>query len=183
MARPAKVDNSNWAPEDKQRAVAAYAATGSFLKSAKLIGIPDATIRYWSKQPWWEEELRRADQQDTNELKSTYTRIAKRSAEALEDRLENGDEVVAKDGTIVKKQIPGKELAVIAAIATDKRKIAMEQPNTVALQSANDRLAQLVENFIRFSSAKQIEGTAKKVEEDAEQPKLSGLQNSFSEES
>lgn len=167
MSRPAKVDNSNWKQEDKQRAVAAYAATGSFLKSAKLIGIPDATIRYWSKQDWWEEELRRADQQDTNELKATYTRIAKRAAEALEDRLENGDQVIGKDGEFLKKQIPGKELAVISAIATDKRKIAMEQPNSIALQSTNERLAQLVESFIKFSSAKQIEGTAIEVKDDA----------------
>lgn len=169
MSRVSKVDNSNWKIEDKQRAVAAYAATGSFLKTAKLIGIPDATIRYWSKQGWWEEELRRADQQDTSELKATYTRIAKRAAEALEDRIENGDEVVTKDGDILKRRIPGKELAIITGIAASKRKEALEQPNQVALQSANERLTQLVDAFIKFSSAKQIEGTAIEVKDDAEQ--------------
>lgn len=163
MGRVAKSDNSNWKIEDKQRAVAAYSATGSFLKSSKLIGIPDATIRSWAKQDWWEEELRRADQSETNELKSTYTRIAKRASELLEDRLDNGDEVVTKAGDIVKKQIPGRELAIIAAVATDKRKQAMEQPHTVALQSSTERLGQLVEQFIRFSSAKQIVGTSKEV--------------------
>lgn len=171
MGRLKKVDNSNWKQEDKQRAVAAYAATGSFLKSAKLIGIPEATIRYWSKQEWWEEELRRADSSDTNELKSTYTRIAKRAGELLEDRLENGDDVVTKMGEIVKRQIPGKELAIISAVAADKRRQAMDSPAIVASQSVTERLVQLANDFVKFASAKQIEGTAIEVI-DAEQPKL-----------
>lgn len=172
MGRLRKVDNSQWKPEDKQRAVAAYSATGSFQKSSSLIGIPDATIRYWAKQDWWEEELRRVNQQDTNELKSTYTRIAKRATDLLEDRLENGDDVVTKDGDVVKRKIPGKDLAVIAAIATDKRKQALEQPQIMAVQSANERLLQLMENFIRFSSAKQIEGKAEEVKDNAIEPEL-----------
>lgn len=154
-----------WRPEDKARAVAAMAAVGNYSKASALIGIPEATIRVWAKQEWWEEETRRADKADTDELKSTYTRIAKRAADALEDRLENGDEVVSKDGTIVKKQIPGKELAIIAAVATDKRKQAMEAPVTVAAQSSADRLAQLVDNFIKFASAQQIEGEVREVKD------------------
>jgi transposase-like protein len=147
-----------WKQEDKARAVAAVGAVGNVIKAAALIGIPENTIRYWMKQEWWEEEMRRCERSDTDELKSTYTRIAKRAANLLEDRLENGDAVVTKDGALVQRPIPGKELAIIAAVATDKRKQAMETPATIALQSSTERLSQLVENFIRYANAKQIDG-------------------------
>lgn len=123
------------------------------------------TIRYWAKQEWWLEEMLRADKADGNELKATFTRIAKRASELLEDRLENGDDVVTKDGTVVKKNIAGRDLAIISAVAADKRKQELDQPDRVTIQSSTERLAQLMEEFMKFAKAKQIKGEILDVQE------------------
>jgi transposase-like protein len=153
---PVKKKDHFHSNEDKSRAVAVYASLGSFTRAAAVTGIPENTIRYWSKQEWFAEELRRVDRADGEELKSSFTRIAKRATQELEDRLESGDEVVTKDGTIVKKKIAGKELAIIAAVAADKRKQQMDEPQVVALQNAQEKLLNLMESFMRFANAKEI---------------------------
>lgn len=142
--------------EDKSRGVAAYVATGSFTKASAVTGIPETTLRHWAKQDWFAEEAKRVDRQDTEELKAVFTRIAKRASQELEDRLENGDEVVTKEGDIIKKKIPGKELAIIGAVAADKRKQQMDTPQTVAIQNNQEKLLSLMESFIRFANAKEI---------------------------
>lgn len=149
-----------WRSQDKQRAVAAYASTTSFSKSSSITGIPENTIRYWATQDWFDEELRRADKTDSEELKGTFTRIAKRAASELEDRLDNGDDILTKDGDIVRKRIGGKDLAIIMGVATDKRKQQLDQPQTVATQSSHDKLLSLMESFIKFSQAKEIKSEA-----------------------
>lgn len=142
--------------EDKSRGVAAYVTTGSFTKAAAITGIAETTLRYWAKQDWFAEEAKRVDRQDTEELKAVFTRISKKASSELEDRLERGDEVIGKDGEIILKKIPGKELAIIAAVAADKRKMQMEIPQTVAIQNSQEKLLSLMESFMRFASAKEI---------------------------
>lgn len=156
VKRPAKGKGYLHSNEDKSRGVAAYVATGSFTKAATLTGIAETTLRYWAKQDWFAEEAKRVDRQDTEELKAVFTRISKRASSELEDRLENGDEVITKDGEILKKKIPGKELAIIAAVAADKRKMQMEVPQTIAIQNSQEKLLSLMESFLRFANAKEI---------------------------
>ena len=114
-------------------------------------------MRYWSKQDWFGEALLRVDKADSDELKGTFTRIAKRAALELEDRLENGDEVII-DGVIHKKKLGGKELAIVMGVSTDKRKQMMEQPNHIPTQSSEQKLITLMENFMKFARAKEIKG-------------------------
>lgn len=156
VAKPGS--NYFWKEADKARAVAAYSVTGSFSKAATIVGIPEITIRSWSKQEWFSEELLRAKQADTDELGSTFTRLAKLALVQLEDRLENGDEVVTKEGKVIQKRISAKEAAIVAGVAVDKRKILFEQPITVASQSSAEKLLTLMEQFIKFNKAKEIKG-------------------------
>ena len=145
-----------WKEADKSRAVAAYIGTGSFTRAAAITGIPENTLRAWAKQEWWAEESLRANKADSDELKSTFTRIAKRATEQLEDRLEFGDEVLNKDGQIVKKRIPGRELAIIAAVAADKRRAEMQTTEVVPVQNTAEKLASLMDEFLKFARAKTI---------------------------
>lgn len=141
---------------DKDRVVACYASTGSFSKTSSITGVAENTIRYWSKQDWFSEALRRADQADSEEIKSTLTRIAKKSTDELEDRLQNGDEVFDKEGNIVRKKVGGKDLAVITGITVQRRKELMDVPVMVSNQSSTEKLLSLMQQFIRFSQAKDI---------------------------
>lgn len=154
-----------WSAWDRQKAVAAYSVSGSFSKAAALCGIPENTIRYWSKQEWFSDEMRRADQAETEELKSVYTRIAKRAALDLEDRLASGDEVVTKDGEVIQKKVGARDLAIISGIAADQRRKQLDAPISVAVQSSDDKLLNLMEKFVKFAKTKQIKGEVIDVEE------------------
>lgn len=156
----AKGNGYNWGTGDKARAVAAYSVTGSFGKAAVATGIPEMTIRYWAKQDWFAEELKRADQADTDELKTVYTRIAKKAAASLEDRLEHGDEVLNKEGEVIRKQVAARDLAIITGVAADQRRKQMEAPTVVSVQSSDERLLNLLEKFTKFARAKELKGEA-----------------------
>lgn len=147
------VSHSN---EDKSRGVAAYVGTGSFTKASSITGIPETTLRFWAKQSWWAEESHRANQADSDELKSTATRIAKRAFVELEDRLENGEVVFDKEGNANVKKVSARDAAIIAAVAIDKRKVLQDQPNMVSVQNSTERLANLMEQFFKFAKAKEI---------------------------
>jgi transposase-like protein len=157
-----------WKEADKSRAVAAYVGTGSFTKSAAITGIPENTLRAWAKQEWWAEESLRANKGDSDELKSTFTRIAKKATEELEERLTNGDEVLGKDGALVRKKISGKELTIIAAVSADKRRQEMDAPAQVAVQNTVEKLESLMKAFLKFKTTKIIDAEVI----DAEQPQL-----------
>lgn len=146
--------NYLWKDHDKTRAVVAYSVSGSFSKAAAATGIPEMTIRYWAKQDWWTEEMHRADQGETDELKAVYTRIAKRAAEELEDRLDNGDQHINKEGEVVTKKVAARDLAIITGVAADQRRKQMDAPKIVAVQSSDEKLAHLLREFIKFAKAK-----------------------------
>jgi hypothetical protein len=156
MVKAVKKNEYFHSDSQKGRGVAAYAGTGSFQRASQITGIPETTLRYWSKQDWWGEAVLRVDKEDSEELKTTFTRIAKKSITLLEDRLDNGDEIVTKDGSIVKRQIPGKELAIIAAVSADKRRAEINAPSSVANESSTEKLARLAQDFIKFIKAKEI---------------------------
>jgi hypothetical protein len=147
------VSHSN---EDKSRGVSAYVSTGSFTKAAAITGLPETTLRFWSKQDWWDEECRRANQADADEIKSTATRIAKKAFGEVEERLQFGDTVLDKEGNLVRKPVSARDAAIIAAVAVDKRKVLLDQPNNVSVQNSTEKLAQLMEQFMKFASAKEI---------------------------
>lgn len=148
-------NNYFWKPEDKHRGVAVYTSTGSFTKTAALTGIPEMTLRSWARQDWWSEESLRVKRADGEELQSAATRIAKRAFDVVEDRLENGDEVWI-DGELVNRKISGKDAAIIAGVAVDKRKQLLETPNVIAVQSSQEKLTHLMEEFLKFAKAKEI---------------------------
>ena len=154
---PAKKKNKYFKTNsDKDRAVAIYATTGSFQKTADITGIHENTIRYWAKQPWFDEAIRRQDRSDSEEIKASLTKIIKRATSELEDRLENGDESLTKDGEVVKRKISGKDLAIITGIAVQKRKDVKDEPHSVPIQSSEEKLASLIQQFIKFANAKEL---------------------------
>lgn len=122
------------------------------------------TIRYWGRQDWFAEELKRNDQAETEELKSVYTRIAKKAAIELEDRLETGDDVIDREGKVIQKRVAAKDLAIITGIAADQRRKQMDAPVSAPTQSSNEKLADLMREFIRFAKAKEVKDTSEGAE-------------------
>lgn len=180
MSRKPTEKGKHWTDRDKLKVIAAYAVTNNASRCEELTGVPANTINYWKTLPWWFEEMEKLRKADDANMVSGYTKIIKQTIAKLEERIEQGDVVVLKDGSSVLKPVAAKDLSTIAANATDKRhKILHEQrENSVNSVTMADRLKQIEDQFIKFMTAKTINGTViSKVIEieapvNAEQPEL-----------
>jgi len=117
---------------DKLAAALAWLMTGSAEEAELLCGVPARTIREWTAQESWALFMEQARREKQAQLDSKFTAIIHKATDAILDRLENGDEVVAKDGSIHKKKVGIRDLAVVKAIAFDKRNIARGMPTSIS---------------------------------------------------
>lgn len=147
---------TGWTEKDKDRAVAVYKATGGPYKTAEITGIPYRTIYEWMKQEWWREKCISLKAEDSAVLEDASTNLAKKALTIVEERLENGDFVVTKDGTLIRKPVGARDAQVIAAINIDKRRQFQEEPQREQQLGTNERLLKLVEQFVRLTSEKKV---------------------------
>jgi hypothetical protein len=156
--------------EDRIRVASVYAVTGSAKTTSEITGIPQGTIRQWKTQPWWPEIISRVRQEHDDEIDVKITKIIDKTLNQVQDRLENGDMYVLRDGTMVNKPMGGKEIAVVASIMFDKRDmIRRKEKGHIAEQSTKQVLTELLNEFRRFTSQKTVEGEVLEREvEDAE---------------
>lgn len=117
---------TDYTVEDKIEAAIAWLITGSSVEAGKLSGVNDRTIRNWMQQTWWEDILKEAQGRKQKELDALWTGLIHKTATEIKDRIDNGETVITKTG---EKKIPvkAKDLAVIMAIAVDKRALARGQ--------------------------------------------------------
>jgi len=133
---------TKWGLDAKVMAAGYYAVLGSYEKTkdhmaAAGIPVPKSTIAYWRKQTqWWGpliEEVRKAKNE---ELDAKLTSIIHSSADALEDRVKNGNYKLAgknEDGTpnLVRVPMSSSELATGGiGIQYDKRALLRGDPTS-----------------------------------------------------
>jgi len=113
---------SPYSPEQKVAAAQAYLITGTSIQAQKYCGVKADIIRTWkSKSVWWNDLFQSVKKQKNNELEATFTKTMDSAVVQLQDRIENGDSKVQKDGNILKVPMGGKELAIVVSIMYDKR--------------------------------------------------------------
>lgn len=160
---------SQYSDEDRRRAVATWLVTGSDVQTAKHTGIPASTIQCWrAKSEWWVALVGEVQDEHQAELDASYTRIIRRTQEAIEDRLDNGDTVMYRDGETAQKPIAAKDLAVIGAIQFDKRQLLRSMPTSIERSETSARLAELAEQFARI--ARQVDARVVSEQEPEESP-------------
>ena len=111
--------------------------------------IPYATMMTWRNQDWWKPALRELREQESEKLDARLTKVINKSLDAMEDRLENGDERVFANGLVVNQKIGFRDLAVAGlAIGFDKRALGRGDPTSrTEVVSDKDRLDQLQNQF------------------------------------
>lgn len=153
-------------PEIKRvEAATTYAVTGSAPHVAELTGIPEATIRSWRKQEWFQAILKEVWSENNELLNTKLTNSIQKAQDLLDDRLDNGDTKVLKDGTLVRVPISGKDLSLITAINFDKRQILRGEPTSRSEtvgpgEKVVSKLEQLAETFkaLANKTRKPLEG-------------------------
>jgi hypothetical protein len=142
----------------RMHAISVYAQTLSIRAASKSTGIPESTINGWLQDEESDSYIETLRSAMRAELAHTYVEIARKSAEQILDRLENGDEQVGKDGELIRVKVKARDLAAVNASAVDRHALltGMSQGS-----KAGAALAQVAANLIAALNQKQgklIEG-------------------------
>jgi hypothetical protein len=160
MSRKPIEKGKHWTDKDKLKVIAAFSVLGNATKVEEVTGVPSNTINYWKTLPWWFEEMEKLRRSEDDAMISGYGKIMKKTIEKLEERIDNGDMVILRDGSTVMKPIPAKDLAHISTAATNARqKIRGEGlDNQIKTLTVQERLQQLSEKFMSFTKNITIDG-------------------------
>lgn len=141
--------NNKYGPKDKLRAALAYLISGNSLDASKNCGIPDKTIRDWTREVWWADYMAEARKEKNDELDAAFTDILHKAVGEVKDRITNGDEVIdTKTGNKNRKKVSARDATLVAAVLVDKRAILRGEPTRISKSiSEKDRLKELVNDL------------------------------------
>lgn len=134
-----------------REAVTLYLTCGSLAKVARTLDIPIYDIQKLSKTQWWTDELGRLRRIEQAELDSKLSDILGSALTKLVDRMENGEEVIDKDGFKHMKAISAATLCRIAETVFDKRQLIRGLPTAVTNESS--KLTELAEKLEKLGQA------------------------------
>lgn len=143
--------NSKYTPEQKVMVVSYYVMTGNMSKTARLLNIPNETLRDMRHQTTWWLEIEDAVKASKNEqLEGVMTMVIDMAMEEVLDRIKNGNEVLTKDGTKERVKLTGKELATVFGITFDKRQL-LRGASTSIRETKTSSVEDLKDKFAKFS--------------------------------
>jgi len=151
-----------WYPDAKRiEVVTLYACLGNPDTISELANVPAWTIRNWVKTPWFKELLEEIRTENNEKMDAKFAQIVEKAQDCILDRLENGDHLILRDESTIRKPINAKDLAAISSLTVDKRQIIRNKPTSIS-QSVNsgevneDKLKLLAKTFIELVNKKEI---------------------------
>jgi len=133
----------------RREACLAYMLCGDSDRAGKLVGVPGRTIRDWLHESWWFSMTEQLMDRYRVEIDSRLTRVLDLALAELQDRLENGDEVVGKDGSKTRRRVSARDAALIYAITIDKRELLRGRPTSrterVDLSAVRREMREIIE--------------------------------------
>ena len=161
---------AQYTPEQKLSAVLAYFETGTTRGASRICGVNQQLISEWkNKSQWWPAAYEKVKKDRQDELDANLTSLIDLAFEEAKDRIMNGDEVIDKNGEIVRRKMGGKELVTSAAIMVDKRAIIRGDPTTISANKNTDPkllLEQLGEQFTKIAKEHLDKSVVKTVGDD-----------------
>lgn len=112
--------------------------------------IPRTTIDGWIKSDWGVELLVKIRHEKGEEFDANITKLIDSAFEEAQDRVENGDYRVSKDGKLIRVPMGGKELVISGATAYDKRQLHRNQPT--AIRGDSNTVQALADEFRKLSA-------------------------------
>ena len=146
---------AHYTAEEKLQAVTAYVMTGSIRGAVRLTGLKQQLISDWkNNSSWWPDAYALTKKKKQEEADGVMTTIIHAAANETLDRILNGDEVLDKNGNIVRRKMGGKELATTMAITYDKRALLRGDPTSRTEKTDTSSLMQqLKDNFEKMATA------------------------------
>ena len=152
-----------------------YCVYGDVEEVSKLTNVPASEIRKWRSEPWWIEIQKQIYIEQNERLSSRVSVVLDKTIEQLTDRLDNGDQTYnPKTGEITRKPIEAKVLTSLFDSLAHQRRITRGEPTAITAKVlVDDRLKQLEQAFIRFSTAKEISNDEENTTDNPEKEDLS----------
>ena len=123
---------SEFTPEQKVQTAAVWLMTGSAKEASLVTGINHGTIRDWTtRKSWWPVAVELARKLLESKLDGKLDRLLRKDLDELAERLEYGDEVVGRDGTIQRKKVSARDCAIIGEFLYNKRAALRGQPGNI----------------------------------------------------
>jgi hypothetical protein len=144
---------AKYTAEEKLAAVLAYVMTGTVAGVVRLTGFKQQVISDWkNNSSWWPDAYHNVKKQKQEEVDGTLTSIVHAAAGGIMDRIMHGDEVVDKNGDLVRRKMSGKELAWVMGITYDKRALLRGDPTSRSEKVDQTKLiAELKEDFANMA--------------------------------
>ena len=144
----ANVTLRSYTSEDRRLAASLFAQYGSYVEVSDRLDIPISTIRGWQDDEEYTAALVISRSVITQEHIQRHLNNITLAQHELADRLENGNEVQAKDGSLVRIKVDAKSLAVIASIATQNAQLLQHRPTSIS-GNIDARLLAIAETLAR----------------------------------
>jgi transposase-like protein len=150
------VDRSKWSEEKKHEAVQSYLLLGNLALVARMMNIPEVTLRHWKAQPWWKELTHEFQSQERVQLSAKLKKIVEASLSVVEDRLLNGDyQFDQKSGEVVRKPVNMRDAHRVAVDLSDRQQILeRSEVQVLAEDAVEDKLLRLAQKFAELATKK-----------------------------
>ncbi len=140
---------SQYTDEQRRSVIGDFVVTGNITKTAALHNMPEQTVRDWTKSEWGVELYGEIREQKDPELDANFTKLIDSAFEQAQDRVENGDYRVTKDGKLIRVPMGGKELVISGATVYDKQRLHRNQPT--AISGKSESMNSLAQEFRKLS--------------------------------
>ena len=144
-----KQPGSQYTDEKRIAVIADYSVTGNITKTAELHNMPKQTVSNWANSDWGIELLGQIRTEKGEEFDANLTKFIDTAFEQAQDRVENGDFRVSKEGKLIRVPMGGKELVISGSCAYDKRQLHRNQPTSIRGES--ESIKALAEQFKQLS--------------------------------
>ena len=144
-----KQPGSQYTDEQRIGVIADFMVLGNIAKTAALHNMPEQTVRDWTKSEWGVELIGEIRDQKDEELDAKLTKLIDAAYEQAQDRVENGDYRLMKDGRLVRVPMGGYQLGILGATGYDKRQLHRNQPTSISGES--ETMSKLVKEFEKLS--------------------------------
>lgn len=174
--RPMSAEGKWWSDGQKLEAVKTYLMTGNIAMTARILKIPEDTLRRWVKSVWWTEIVADLRTQDELQLSTRFKKIVEKTLEVVEDRLENGDFVYdQKTGAMRRKPVAMRDAHKVGLDLDAKRDLILgRQAPQASNEQIDAKLSKLAQSFAdivngrkALDTSQAIDVESKEVDEDA----------------
>lgn len=150
-------DRRDYTQEEKYAAAAHYYQFHNMKRLERDLNIPVPTVQGWRETIWWDDLTKQVIKDTEAKTRSRGLEIIEKAQEEILDRLVNGDVVVSKVGTLIRKPVALRDALFTFLTTFDKNRIINMQPTKVT--SGTEAVVELQRQLREIGEA--VKGKAK----------------------